>query len=209
MQSDRHPRRELQVCPLRGPPPAALRHENRSGRIHQPRRSRELQVGRARLRAKADLVAARPRRPNADPHDGDRQGHDRTHGAAAMSDITFPNLDAAIAHHVDKLGFRLDMIMPADAPRTAIVSRNGEALRLVATERGVQIEPAGAPPPLVMPEGDQRFLITRAATATAWGAGRAGMQYRDLIPGRLGGRYIASHIRITDGGPVDDYVHHH
>ncbi|MFQ5608869.1 MAG: cupin domain-containing protein [Woeseiaceae bacterium] len=35
------------------------------------------------------------------------------------------------------------------------------------------------------------------------------MQYRDLIPGRFGGRFIASHIRIPDGGPVPDYVHHH
>jgi len=35
------------------------------------------------------------------------------------------------------------------------------------------------------------------------------MQYRDLIPDRRGGRFIASHIRILDGGPVPDYVHHH
>jgi quercetin dioxygenase-like cupin family protein len=35
------------------------------------------------------------------------------------------------------------------------------------------------------------------------------MRYRDLIPGRQGGRYIASHIEITDGGPVPDYVHYH
>ena len=35
------------------------------------------------------------------------------------------------------------------------------------------------------------------------------MQYRDLIPSRLGGRFIASHIVIPDGGPVPDYVHHH
>ncbi len=35
------------------------------------------------------------------------------------------------------------------------------------------------------------------------------MQYRDLIPSRLGGRFIASHIRIPDGGPVPDYVHFH
>ena len=27
---------------------------------------------------------------------------------------------------------------------------------------------------------------------------------RDLIPGRLGGRFIASHIVIPDGGPVPD-----
>jgi quercetin dioxygenase-like cupin family protein len=43
----------------------------------------------------------------------------------------------------------------------------------------------------------------------AFGAGRAGMQYRDLVPGRFGGRFIASHIRIETGGPVPDYVHHH
>ena len=35
------------------------------------------------------------------------------------------------------------------------------------------------------------------------------MQYRDLIPGRLGGPYIASQLRIPNGGPVPDYVHHH
>jgi quercetin dioxygenase-like cupin family protein len=35
------------------------------------------------------------------------------------------------------------------------------------------------------------------------------MHYRDLIPGRLGGRYIASHIVIAEGGPVADWVHFH
>jgi mannose-6-phosphate isomerase-like protein (cupin superfamily) len=35
------------------------------------------------------------------------------------------------------------------------------------------------------------------------------MRYRDLIPTRLGGRYIASHIHIPSGGPVPDYVHYH
>ena len=35
------------------------------------------------------------------------------------------------------------------------------------------------------------------------------MEYRDLIPDRLGGRFIASHIRIPNGGDVPDYVHYH
>ena len=35
------------------------------------------------------------------------------------------------------------------------------------------------------------------------------MLYRDLIPDRLGGRYIASHITIPEGGPVVDWVHFH
>jgi len=35
------------------------------------------------------------------------------------------------------------------------------------------------------------------------------MRYRDLIPDRQGGRYIASHIAIPEGGAVADYVHFH
>jgi quercetin dioxygenase-like cupin family protein len=35
------------------------------------------------------------------------------------------------------------------------------------------------------------------------------MRYRDLVPSRLGGRVIASHIHIPNGGPVPDYVHYH
>src|SRR5262249_29063610 len=39
--------------------------------------------------------------------------------------------------------------------------------------------------------------------------GRAGMRYRDLVPDRLGGALIASHIAIDGDGPVPDYVHFH
>ena len=35
------------------------------------------------------------------------------------------------------------------------------------------------------------------------------MLYRDLLPNRQGGRFIASHIRISDAGPVPDEVHYH
>ena len=35
------------------------------------------------------------------------------------------------------------------------------------------------------------------------------MMYRDLIPDRLGGKLIASHIRIVEGGEVDDSIHYH
>src|SRR5499426_135735 len=57
---------------------------------------------------------------------------------------------------------------------------------------------------------NREFVISRpGATSDAWYVGRAGMQYRDLIPGRLGGRFIASHIRIPDGGETQDYVHYH
>lgn len=117
------------------------------------------------------------------------------------------DLEAAIADY-ERRGYRLDMIMPADSPRLAVVSKASEMLRLTATPSGVQVEPftdLGHP---VLPRSTQEFVITRASTG-AWAAGRAGMQYRDLIPGRLGGAFIASHIRIATGGPVNDYVHHH
>ena len=106
------------------------------------------------------------------------------------------DLDAAIDFYTGDLGFRLDMIMPADAPRTATVSGHGIAARLTVEGQ--------APAPRVTTE----FHICRAAD-NAWAPGRAGMQYRDLIADRLGGRLIASHIRIPDGGPVADYVHYH
>ncbi len=53
------------------------------------------------------------------------------------------------------------------------------------------------------------LLVQRCGAHDAWVSGRAGMQYRDLVPGRLGGAVIASHIRIPRGGPVPDYVHFH
>lgn len=48
-----------------------------------------------------------------------------------------------------------------------------------------------------------------AVSPAEWIVGRAGMRYRDLLPGRWGGEFIASHIHIPDGGPVPDYVHYH
>lgn len=42
-----------------------------------------------------------------------------------------------------------------------------------------------------------------------WVMGRVGMEYRDLIPGGLGGRLGASHIRLNAVGEVPDYVHYH
>ena len=85
---------------------------------------------------------------------------------------------------LEQLGLRVDMIMPADDPHIAELSSGDVRVRLETTA----------------PE---------RARGSAWHLGRAGMQYRDLIPDRLGGRFIASHIRVPDGGPVPDYVHYH
>ena len=128
----------------------------------------------------------------------------------------------------DGLGFRVDAIFPADAPHTAVVSGHGIRLRL---ERAVEAtpttlvfvtdehrEPLTLPGGSIvefrprtstfrLPESSPALVITRGDDGSA--VGRAGMRYRDLIPGRWGGRFISSHITIPDGGPVPDYVHYH
>ena len=107
--------------------------------------------------------------------------------------ITCTNLDDAIDHYTNRLGYRLDMIKPADAPREALMTRRSEILRLKAENH-----PTAEAAPLLCKEGSQNWIV-----------GRAGMEYRDLIPDRLGGKLIASHIRLTKGGEVADYVHYH
>jgi quercetin dioxygenase-like cupin family protein len=106
------------------------------------------------------------------------------------ADVVIPcaDLGAALTAYAD-LGFRLDAIFPADDPAVATLSGHGLRLRL---ER----DPSSRPTRTTGDDG-------------AWVEGRAGMRYRDLLPGRLGGRVIASHIRIADAGPVADYVHYH
>lgn len=108
------------------------------------------------------------------------------------------DLDATIVFYTQALGFRLDMIMPADSPRIAVVSGYGIAVHLaVAGDRTAHM-------PGSTGGQETELVICRADDSDAWVEGRAGMQYRDLIPGRLGGRVIASHIRIAEGGPVPD-----
>lgn len=52
-------------------------------------------------------------------------------------------------------------------------------------------------------------VIVSRSTDLLGGMGRAGMHYLDLVPDRVGGRFIASKISIPEGGDVDDWVHHH
>jgi quercetin dioxygenase-like cupin family protein len=109
-----------------------------------------------------------------------------------MSDpIPCDNLDEAIDRYTTQFGYRLDMIVPADSPYEAVLSKDGEKLLL-------KLQPSAT--------ADGTAGKTRSSQ---WITGRAGMEYRDLIPDRLGGRLIASHIRLTSGGEVPDYVHYH
>ena len=144
--------------------------------------------------------------------------------------------DADMRFFIDALGFRLDRIWPADAPAFAALSGHGAAILLercadtapvalrlyvddpasfaggeneLTTPGGHRIAVEDADPPLVIPETAHEFVVRRLADSDAWVIGRAGMHYRDLLPDRLGGAIIASHIRIAEAGPVDDMVHYH
>ncbi|KAI1321122.1 RmlC-like cupin domain-containing protein [Xylariaceae sp. FL0255] len=132
------------------------------------------------------------------------------------------------------LGFRMDMIYPADDPRIASLSGHGLRLRLeksaadtspgtirllysdpdlqpreLTSPSGTRVELISAAEPLLQPQTQHAFIARRLKDNAPWVVGRAGMHYRDLIPGRLGGAIIASHIRIPDAGPVPDNVHYH
>ncbi len=132
------------------------------------------------------------------------------------------------------LGFRLDMIFPADNPSVAVLSGHGVRLRIekdapeapgtlrlltddpgfaggakaLTAPNGTKIEIDELNPPVVTPATEHAFVVRRLADQAPWVIGRAGMEYRDLVPTRLGGAMIASHIRVPDG-PVPDMVHFH
>ncbi|MFT7060027.1 MAG: quercetin dioxygenase-like cupin family protein, partial [Pseudorhodobacter sp.] len=81
--------------------------------------------------------------------------------------------------------------------------------RNLTAPNGTRVEIEALDPPVVMPTTEHAFVVRRLADQAPWVIGRAGMHYRDLVPSRLGGAIIASHIRIPDGGPVPDMVHFH
>lgn len=109
------------------------------------------------------------------------------------------DLGTAIDSYCSQFGFRLDTIGPADAPAAAVLSGHGMTLLLHT--------PDAEPAPAEMPVNQPASVHTPAQASG--GEGRAGMLYRDLLPDRQGGTFIASHITIPTGGPVADYVHYH
>jgi quercetin dioxygenase-like cupin family protein len=155
----------------------------------------------------------------------------RIHSAQIV--LPCENLNRSLEFFVERLGFRVEMIFPADAPVVAVVSGYGLNLRLeesdeklpltlnlignfsAETEReilspdDVRVNLIDEKSSIEIPEGADEFVISTLDGDDSWSVGRAGMLYRDLIPSRLGGRFVASHIQIPVGGEVPDYVHFH
>jgi len=151
---------------------------------------------------------------------------------SAEVELGCPCLAPTLSFFIDELGFRVETIFPAEDPQVASLSGHGLRIRLAPGGAPGVIRlacrdlPGQAPRSLTAPNGTRidlfdevraldipplrsEFLVTRRGDGPAEGVGRAGLTYRDLIPGRLGGRFIASHILLPDGGPVADWVHYH
>jgi quercetin dioxygenase-like cupin family protein len=119
--------------------------------------------------------------------------------------IAVDDLDEEVETYTRLLGWELEMITPADSPTVAVLRRKDLSVRL---EKRLD-KASGSLIPQPKTKNPHHPIVSRADDASKWAVGRAGMEYRDLIPGRLGGRVIASHIRIPNGGEVADYVHYH
>jgi quercetin dioxygenase-like cupin family protein len=100
-----------------------------------------------------------------------------------------------------QLGFAVRMISPADDPAVALLEGLRMRIRLLSGD-------AEWPGEFALPALIPAFELSQLA-GTGWGVGRAGMLYRDVLPSRQGGRFIASHIRIPEAGAVPDEVHYH
>ncbi len=153
--------------------------------------------------------------------------------SSAQIVVPCKNFNRSLEFFTEKLGFRVEMIFPADAPSTAVISGYGLTLRLENSDKnplltihlvgdfsaetsreiyspdGVRVILIDEKSSVEIPEAVNEFVLTTLENENAWSEGRAGMLYRDLIPSRLGGRFVASHISIPEGGEVPDYVHFH
>lgn len=156
-------------------------------------------------------------------------------GSQAQVLLPSTNLNEDITYF-SNLGFRLNHIFPSDDPVVAMMSGHGMQVRL---DRNAQCAPPilniltdqpelfiDDDSELIAPNGtifkihpktyllntpptQHKFEVRKLQDNDPWVIGRAGMLYRDLIPDRLGGSIIASHISIPNGGPVPDMVHYH
>ena len=143
------------------------------------------------------------------------------------------DLAPTLTFYTEVLGFRVQTIHPADSPTHATLIGHGLRIHLqpgstplavlrislphgspllhstLTAPNGTIIECVNSTEEMIVPPLVSDLVVTHQDGTDAWGTGRAGMMYRDLIPGRQGNSVIASSIRIEQAGPVPDYVHFH
>jgi len=139
------------------------------------------------------------------------------------------DLQGELQFFTERVGFDVQLVSPADDPGRVVVVRDGTEIELRRSDRdrpvrlriddgsqprdwtspgGSIVEVRPQSNALVVPPARPTLTVVEPSTGR-FGIGRAGMQYRDLLPDRWGGRFIASHILIEDEGDVADWVHFH
>ena len=110
------------------------------------------------------------------------------------------DLNKTLEFFVERLGFRVEIIFPADAPQTAVISGYGTVLRLetssehqpltlrllgdfvgfpsdspreLSSPDGVRVIFTDAGLPIKIPETTQEFVLTTLEGAHSWKIGRA------------------------------------
>ena len=146
--------------------------------------------------------------------------------------VAAPKFESGLDFFVNKLGFKIVMISPADNPNYAILNRDQftialdksakaqplfieipiEDQSLIGTDitgpNGTRVEYV----PVVKRQNQasdlQSIVHISRVNDTQWVHGRAGMSYRSLT-GNHNEISVASQIRIKGSGKVDDWVHYH
>ena len=139
------------------------------------------------------------------------------------------DIDEMTTFLCERLGGRVESIRPADSPSEVMMTVAGARLCIRRHDRNEPIHlivPSGrdvSASTLTAPNGttieicpDTDVIVPPSVPSLSivradgdFGVGRAGMEYRDLLPDRWGGRFIASNIRVVEAGPVADVVHRH
>src|SRR5262245_32973546 len=113
--------------------------------------------------------------------------------------IPCEDLDRAQRFFTTELGFGTDAVFQLD--HLSIVVMPGPVGPIWLLRRHTGSSTVDSDFRLIVPPLQQSLVINKVKDQGAWHEGRVKeMLYRDLIPGRQGGRFIASCIRILNGG---------
>jgi len=137
------------------------------------------------------LIGLRFKLINIYPDDEPEVAIMKGHGLQIRLDINASDNKASI--HI-----LTDDISQFDDEKTQFIAPNGSVYHIL--EKSYQ---------LIYPQTKHQLEVIKYDKNEPWSIGRAGMLYRDLLPSRLGGSIMVSHIHIPNGGPVPDMVHYH
>ncbi len=146
--------------------------------------------------------------------------------------VAAPDFQSGLSFFIDKLGFEVAMIAPAEDPNTAILTLGDftvsldkhakcppvtlelftEETELIGTSvegpNGTKVNYVTRTKKVVNETRPDPILAIAGKVNSQWVTGRAGMVYRSLIEAPNSG-VTASHIRIEGSGEVPDWVHYH